>query len=74
MEYLKDQFFKISNFKKMLCKNKNLFGFDTFDQFPIAKNRKDKKQRLKFIKEAGSKSIAVSSLKKYLKKKIVITK
>ena len=60
---------RLAIFKKMLCKNKNLFGFDTFDQFPIAKNKKDQKQRSKFIKEAGSKSIAVSSLKKILKKK-----
>lgn len=62
-------FLRLAIFKKMLCKNKNLFGFDTFDQFPIAKNRKDQKQRFKFIKEAGSKSIAISSLKRLLKKK-----
>ena len=35
----------------MLCKNKNLFGFDTFDQFPIAKNRKDQKQDLNLSKK-----------------------
>ena len=58
----------------MLCKNKIYLVSILLINFPIAKNRKDKKQRLKFIKEAGSKSIAVSSLKKILKKKIVITK
>ena len=62
-------FLRLALFKKMLCKNKSLFGFDTFDQFPKANNKIDQKQRIKFIKEAGPKSVTVSSLKNFLKKK-----
>ena len=67
-------FLRLALFKKMMCKNKSLFGFDTFDQFPKANNKIDQKQRIKFIKEAGPKSVTVSSLKNFLKKKIVIIK
>lgn len=62
-------FLRFAIFKKIFCKNKTLFGFDTFDKFPKANNNQDHKQRSKFIKEAGPKSITVSSLKKLLKKK-----
>lgn len=49
--------------------NKKIIGFDSFGGFPETKFEADKKQRRKFIADAGSQSISTAQLKGVLRHK-----
>ena len=67
--YKGNSILRFATFKKIHCPHKSIYGFDTFDKFPKAKNKEDKIQRKKFILDAGINSISKNKLIKILKKK-----
>ena len=68
--YKGNSLIRLISFNKIYNKTKKkVFAFDVFNKFPIGQNKKDKKQRKNFIKNAGENSIKVKELKNILKKK-----
>ena len=68
--YKGNSLIRLISFNKIFNKRKKkIYGFDVFDKFPFGSNKKDKKHRINFVKDAGENSINKNKLIKILKKK-----
>lgn len=63
-------FSRFAMYRKILnIEHKKLIGFDTFGSFPETDYEQDKEMRMKFLKDAGEKSISREQLKMVLENK-----